>query len=202
MNPWLTKNASGLFMSKTSNDLHEMPEEVLEGDRVVLAFLDDEDSEELLYLVDSSREELDVFLPWVESFLEMGDAYSSISAYKMQRDMANGGAFGIRRIEDGALLGEVILQWIDWKNRSVSFGYFLGSEFWGEGYATEAVKLALDYVRRLGMHRVEISAAVENKRSCDLAKRLGFEQEGVAKDAEFLHGKWHDIARFARIILN
>ena len=111
MNPWLTKNASGLFMSKTSNDLHEMPEEVLEGDRVVLAFLDDEDSEELLYLVDSSREELDVFLPWVESFLEMGDAYSSISAYKMQRDMANGGAFGIRRIEDGALLGEVILQW-------------------------------------------------------------------------------------------
>ena len=189
-------------MSNPLNNLYEMPDEVLEGERVFLRFLDEEDSEELLYLVDSSREELGTWLPWVKTFNNMGDAYNAISAYRMQRDMANGGAFGIRRFEDGALLGEVILQWIDWKNRSASFGYFLGSEFWGEGFATEAMKLALDYVRALGIHRVEISAAVENERSCKLAKRLGFEQEGVAKDAEFLHGKWRNVARFAQIIPN
>jgi len=189
-------------MLTTSNDLHEMPDELLEGERVFLRFLEEEDSEELLYLVDSSREDLNSWLPWVESFVSIADAYNAISAYRMQRDMANGGAFGIRRIEDGALLGEVILQWIDWNNRSASFGYFLGSEFWGEGFATEAMKLAIDYARKLGIHRVEISAAVENERSCKLAKRLGFEEEGVAKDAELLHGKWRNIARFAQIMPN
>ena len=176
-----------------------MPDEVLEGERVFLRFLEEEDSEELLYLVDSSREKLNMWLPWVESFASLTDAYNAISAYRIQRNMANGGAFGIRRFEDGALLGEVILQWIDWQNRSAAFGYFLGSEFWGEGFATEAMNLALDYVQRLGIHRVEIAAAVENERSCKLAKRLGFEEEGVAKDAEFLHGKWQNIARFAKL---
>lgn len=189
-------------MCKTSNEFYEMPEEVLEGERVTLAFLEPEDSEEVLYLVDSSRDSLGAWLPWVENFTEIGDAYSAISAYQMQRDMANGGAFGIRRLEDGALVGEVVLQWIDWKNRSASFGYFLGSAFEGEGLATEAMHLALGYVQNLGIHRVEISAAVENKKSCALAKRLGFEQEGIAKDAEFLHGKWQNHAKFAKIMPN
>ena len=84
-------------MCKTSNEFYEMPEEVLEGERVTLAFLEPEDSEEVLYLVDSSRDSLGAWLPWVENFTEIGDAYSAISAYQMQRDMANGGAFGIRR---------------------------------------------------------------------------------------------------------
>jgi len=179
-------------------NLFEMTPEVLEGDSVELSFLELKDSEELLFLVNSSREHLSRWFPWVESFLALEDASASIDAYQMQREMANGGAFGIRRLEDGALMGEVILQWVDRKNLSGSIGYFLGEEFIGNGYAREAVQLVVDYAfRKLGLHRLEISAAEENAPSIALALALGFQKEGFFRDFEFLHGKFLSHCRFS-----
>ncbi len=172
---------------------------VLLGSRVALAFLEKPDAEELLYLVDASRNSLGRWLPWVESFFTLQDAFSTIAAYDMQQKMGNGGAFGIRRLEDGALAGEFILQWIDPRNRSASIGYFLGSEFEGKGLAFDAGRLVLEFLRSEGIHRVEISAATENARSNALAKRLGFRKEGVAVDAEFLHGKFWTHNRWALV---
>lgn len=179
----------------SSKVLAEKP--VLLGMRVALSFLEKSDAEELLYLVNASRNSLGTWLPWVENFYTLQDAFASIAAYDMQRETENGGTFGIRRLEDGALAGEFILQWIDPRNRSASLGYFLGSEFEGKGLATEAGRLVLKYLREMGIHRVEISAAVENARSNALAERLGFRKEGVARDAEFLHGKFWSHNRWA-----
>lgn len=172
---------------------------LLTGPRVALAFLEQADAEELLYLVESSRETLSKWLPWVETFHSLGDARASISAYELQREMGNGGAFGIRRLDDGALAGEIVLQWLDPRNRSAAIGYFLGSAFRGMGLATEAGNLALEYIREMGIHRVEISAAVENGESNALAERLGFRWEGVSRDAEFLHGKFWDHNRWGLV---
>ncbi len=181
----------------SSKVLAEKP--VLVGMRVALSFLEKSDAEELLYLVNASRNSLEKWLPWVENFHTLQDALSSIDAYDMQQKMGNGGAFGIRRLEDGALAGEFILQWIDPRNRVASFGYFLGSEFEGKGLAFEAGTLVLEFLKTAGIHRVEISAAVENARSNSLAKRLGFRKEGIAVDAEFLHGKFWSHNRWALI---
>ena len=197
---FLIRNASGRFMSKMSSSLRDLPLESLEGSRLFLSFWEAEDSEELLFLVDSSRESLQLWLPWVENFRSISDAYAMIDSYRVQREMGRGGALGIRRFADGALIGGVILQWIDWKNCSSALEYFLGSEFEGEGCATEAVGLVLDYLQNLGIHRVEISAAVENVKSNALAKRLGFEWEGMAKDAEFLHGKYLHHNRYGTLL--
>ena len=178
---------------------NEMPDEILEGERIALAFLEPEDSEEYLYLVDSSRESLSEWFPWIEKFSTMADAYARIESYQVQREMGNGGALGIRRLDDGALIGEVIIQWMDKKNFAASLGYFLGSEFEGEGYATEALTLVLHYLQKWGMHRIEIAAAEKNEKSNALAKRLGFAFEGMAKDAEFLHGKFLNHNRYSFI---
>ena len=65
---FLIRNASGRFMSKMSSSLRDLPLESLEGSRLFLSFWEAEDSEELLFLVDSSRESLQLWLPWVENF--------------------------------------------------------------------------------------------------------------------------------------
>lgn len=176
-----------------------LSEKALVGERVALEFLSSEDAEELLYLVDSSRESLERWLPWVEKFTRAVDAESFIESYRLQLDMGNGGIWGVRRRCDGALVGTVCLQWIDWSNLAANFGYFLGKEFEGNGFATESLHLVLDFVKGLGIHRVGISAAVENERSSALALRLGFSFEGISKEAEFLHGKWRDVNRYAKI---
>lgn len=197
-----TRNANGLFMCAMSNDRKDFfpSETLLTGSRVALAFLELSDAEELLYLVNSSRKALSEWLPWVENFRSIGDARTSISAYELQREMGNGGAFGIRRLDDGAFVGEIVLQWLDVRNRSASLGYFLGDAFWGKGLAAEAGTLALGYLREMGIHRVEISAAAENEKSNALAERLGFFGEGVARDAEYLHGKFWDHNRWAMVL--
>lgn len=172
---------------------------VLAGKHVALAFLERSDAEELLHLVNASRNSLGRWLPWVENFHTLQDAVTSIAAYDMQQKLGNGGAFGIRCLEDGALAGEFILQWVDPRNLSASLGYFLGSEFEGKGLALESGRLVLKYLKELGIHRVEISAATGNAKSNALAERLGFRKEGVAVDAEFLHGKFLDHNRWAFI---
>lgn len=177
----------------------EQPGLVLEGDRMVVAFLETADAEEFLYLVHSSRESLDRWLPWVECVRSVADAENFLAAYQMQQELDNGGIMGIRLRESGALAGAVFLQWIDMKNRSAALGYFLGKEFEGAGLASEALSLVLESIRGRGIHRVEILANTQNRKSCALAERLGFLWEGVSRDAEFLHGKWQDINRFAKI---
>ena len=56
-------------------NLCEMSLDPLIGERVALAFLEVEESEEFLDLVNSSREYLGAWLPWVVSFSSLMDAY-------------------------------------------------------------------------------------------------------------------------------
>ena len=43
------------------------------------------------------------------------------------------------------------------------------------------------------MNRVEIHCAAENTRSCAIPKRLGFTQEGILRDAQWLYDRYVDM---------
>ncbi|MGW6384808.1 GNAT family N-acetyltransferase [Peribacillus butanolivorans] len=52
---------------------------------------------------------------------------------------------------------------------------------------TKAFKTFIDYgFRELGLNRIEVNIAVENKRSRALAERQGFIEEGRLRQAEWL----------------
>lgn len=174
-------------------NLCEMSLDPLIGERVALAFLEVEDSEEFLDLVNSSREYLGKWLPWVESFSSLMDAYSHIEAYSLQQGMSNGGLWGIRRLEDGALLGVICLQWIHWEHQSASLEYWLGEPYTGDGYASEALRLVQQYCfNSLQLNRLELHVACKNEKSEALARRVGFVEEGLCRDYEYLHGIYWD----------
>jgi ribosomal-protein-serine acetyltransferase len=44
----------------------------------------------------------------------------------------------------------------------------------------------------LGLNRVSIACAVENKKSCAIPERLGFRREGVKRQAEWLYDHFVD----------
>ncbi|WP_020003695.1 GNAT family N-acetyltransferase [Brachyspira innocens] len=76
---------------------------------------------------------------------------------------------------------------------SSTVGYKLDEFEQHKGYMTEALKAAVIIVfKELKLHRVEANIMPHNKPSLELAKRLGFEYEGLAKKYLKINGKWED----------
>lgn len=72
-------------------------------------------------------------------------------------------------------------------------GYKLGQKYNGQGLMTEALSAGLRYIfDELNFHRVEANYIPSNKRSEKLLFKLGFTQEGEAKNYLFINGDWQD----------
>jgi [ribosomal protein S5]-alanine N-acetyltransferase len=72
-------------------------------------------------------------------------------------------------------------------------GYSLAESQQGQGYMTEALKAATDYVfKELNFHRIMANYMPHNRRSGNVLKRLGFVVEGYARDYLLINGKWED----------
>ncbi len=83
---------------------------------------------------------------------------------------------------------------IDWANRSCAFGYWLDEKFRGQGVITQCCAALLGYLfEELKLHRVCIRCATGNTRSCAIPQRLGFRQEGIELEAEWVAEKWLDL---------
>lgn len=76
----------------------------------------------------------------------------------------------------------------------VDLGYAFMPAYWGKGYASEAAAAVLDYARRaLGLTRLVAIVSVDNDRSINLLKRLGFQFERLIR----LPGDDEEIKLFA-----
>jgi len=75
----------------------------------------------------------------------------------------------------------------DWlRPGEVNVGYYLLAEARGRGYASRAVELLLEHLRRDTEHRVAtLLIHPENERSLALARRLGFVQDGEVHGEPF-----------------
>ncbi len=78
--------------------------------------------------------------------------------------------------------------------QSASLGYALDGALQGRGLMHEALRAALDeaFSPRVNLHRVQAGVRPENARSLAVLARLGFEDEGLARDYLFIDGAWRD----------
>ncbi|MCP1133523.1 GNAT family N-acetyltransferase [Paenibacillus polysaccharolyticus] len=80
---------------------------------------------------------------------------------------------------------------IDLGNRKAEIGYWLGQEYEGNGLITKAVNVLIEHAfEQLGLNKVEIGAATDNRRSRAIPEKLGFQREGELRDYEFLNGRF------------
>lgn len=72
-------------------------------------------------------------------------------------------------------------------------GYSLGEKWQGQGLMFEALQAAIRYMQgHQHMHRIMANYMPHNIRSGNLLTRLGFEQEGYAKEYLLIDGQWRD----------
>jgi RimJ/RimL family protein N-acetyltransferase len=90
--------------------------------------------------------------------------------------------FAIVRAPDAELVGSISLLRIVWEHQRGEVGYWLASGGRGEGHATRAVKLICDWgFAQLGLERIALFAATDNRPSQRVAERSGFAREGVLR---------------------
>lgn len=84
--------------------------------------------------------------------------------------------------------------------RQVEFGISLVPEYQGHGYATEALRLLLDYLFfQLGKHRAFCSVDPRNVRSIALMVRVGMRKEAHFVKSFWFKGEWVDDLIFAML---
>jgi ribosomal-protein-serine acetyltransferase len=89
---------------------------------------------------------------------------------------------------------------LDLLNRSGEVGYWLGKSFQGKGIMTAACRAVVTHLlNNLDLNRVTIHCAKANDKSSAIPRRLGFAEEGLAREAHLLHGIFHDSRRFAML---
>ena len=79
-------------------------------------------------------------------------------------------------------------------HHEVELGIVIGEkEFWGKGYATEAIKLMASYAfDTLNLHKITAGCYVSNEGSKRAFQKAGFEVEGIRKSHCFCHGSYID----------
>ncbi len=79
-------------------------------------------------------------------------------------------------------------------------GYFLDEKYWGKGITCEAVKLAEEIAfKKLDLRRIEILTDVKNEQSQRVAKKCGYEKEGILKKRIMNQKKYVDAILFSKV---
>jgi len=93
----------------------------------------------------------------------------------------------------GRYVGEVVLNELDPNNNSCSFRIALGATGQNRGLGTEATRLVLGYAfERVGLHRISLEVYSFNSRARRVYEKVGFQPEGVLRDALLWEGQRFD----------
>lgn len=154
------------------------------------------DAEACFEAVARNRASLREWLPWVDrthSAEEIRDYIRKVAIPQRENNQGPNCGIWVGREYAGGLGCHPI----DWSNRTCSLGYWLDSKFRGRGLMTQCVTALLRYLfDELKLHRVTIRCGTGNKLSCAIPERLGFRQEGVELEAEWVSGRWVDLVNW------
>ena len=162
----------------------------LVGKRVVLRKLRDSDANDLF---------LGVMSEGVREWTIIPSKYSMEMAFdfikKTRSDFKNK---GVELLSEGKIIGMISTGSLNKGSVKCSIGYWVNSNYRGKGYASEALKLLLDFCfNELKIVRVSANVFVDNKASAGLLEKNGFVKEGLLRKNTFKEGKFYDEVVYA-----
>ena len=164
---------------------------------VSLRVLEESNAAALFALVDQERADLRRWLPWVDHTRTVADTLAFIRTSRLQYYKHEAFAAGIWAAELAGTIGTLP---IDWVNRRVGIGYWRAAKFRGQGIVTDACRCVVDHAFcEWKLNRVEIYCARGNLKSSAIPKRLGFECEGVLRQAQLVGETYLDIEVYSML---
>lgn len=160
-----------------------MGEVRMETERLVIDRVRADDKADYFHNISHDRRVLETFICNYAETLDDLD----FSRYLGREDL-----FAVRKKAGGHLIG--ILTYFDVKDGACEIGYGFGSEHWGRGYGTEAVRAFLDYCfDTLGLERVYASFFPENTASGRVMEKCGMTYDRVSEKELTYLGRERDL---------
>ncbi|MDH5632150.1 MAG: GNAT family N-acetyltransferase [Gammaproteobacteria bacterium] len=160
----------------------------LEVDKEInLVFLQNSMAPELYALVESNRDYLHQWMPWVEGTTSVADIESfierSVNGFAKEATL-------VCAIEYKGKLGGIIsYNKISKTLKKVELGYWLAEALQGNGIIYRACKKLIDYAfHEMNMEKAEIRVVTGNLASRKVCEKLGGTLEGEISHSENLHG--------------
>jgi len=148
-------------------------------------------AEELFTLIDSNREHIGRWLPWVETTREIKDTRDFIE-YQLS-EFAENSALNMSIVYKGDIIGMVSFNKIDTTNHRALIGYWLAERYTSLGIMTQSVKALIDLGhKRYNLNTIEISCATKNYKSQAIPMKLGFIKTKTIQGAELSDGIYLD----------
>lgn len=94
--------------------------------------------------------------------------------------------------ENDLYIGNVYATDINMINRTCTTHVLIGNkQYWGNGYASEAYKLLIDYLfNERGMNRLQALVLEDNIGSMKMHEKCGYRQDGVLRQSVFKNGSY------------
>jgi RimJ/RimL family protein N-acetyltransferase len=81
-----------------------------------------------------------------------------------------------------------------------TFFLYVEPAYWGKGIGTEAIRFLENEVKKRGYHRMECMVADTNPRAIKLYLQLGYEKEGVKKQAFRINDTYKDLVIMGKVL--
>ncbi|HBT84823.1 MAG: GNAT family protein [Fermentimonas sp.] len=154
-------------------------------ENIVLKQLELSDAKDIFITIDSQREYLGKWLPFVETTRGITDSEMYVSSVVNTDKDYFEYVFAIKYQDEFA--GIVGFKDTDKANRKTEIGYWLSEGFQKKGIMTKSVDMICDFAfKTLNINRIQIKCAVGNTPSSNIPKRLNFKFEGIERDGELL----------------
>lgn len=165
--------------------LHQIDEDLS------LKLLELRDANRVFELTNESRGYLREWLPWLDTTTKLEDTIDFIKFCMV--GFAENKSLNTVILFKGEIVGVAGYNHINGSNKTAMIGYWLGENFQGNGIMTKVAKALTDYAfHELNMNKVEIRAALLNKKSRSIPERLNFVNEGCIRSAEWLYDHYVD----------
>lgn len=156
-------------------------------------------AEEYYQLIDRNRTHLREWMPWLDDERSVDDLRVFMRGSLQQFASNEGFQAGIWY--QGTIVGSIGLHDLDWIDRKIEMGYWLSADQQGKGLVTKACKTLVDFVfEAYKLNKVEIHAATGNSRSRAIPERLGFTQEGIIRQAQWLYDHYVDMVIYGLLV--
>ncbi len=156
---------------------------------VIIRPVQAEDADELFPLVFGSQVTDTLIWDGPSSFEEYHQGVAE-RAERVRRGESH--LFTIVEAMTGAPVGSIDIRPGSQEGRA-DIGLWIGAEFHGKGYGTEAVRQIVAYgFEVLGMEKIEACAFVGNHASRRIFEKNGFSLEGTVRKAILKRGLWYD----------